>query len=269
MDAPSIFSYQDYRDFLQALISSQSESWGLITKMAKAAQCQRPYLSKVLKGEAQLTPSQAFGLAKFWKLNGSETEYFLGLLEAERAGSGDYREYIQRKNSALRKSQEDLSKRVNRKSAPIAQDEVTYYSAWHWSAIHILVSIPEFQTVDAIARKLSLSTSIVESTLKRLEEYGFVKKESSRWKYDASERHISKNSPLSALHHANWRNRAVLDAQDPAQDSVHFTVVQTLSRADYQHLKQMLLDFIERTSRVAGPSNPEEMMCLSCDLFKS
>jgi uncharacterized protein (TIGR02147 family) len=268
MNAPSIFSYQDYRDFLQALMTSQSESWGLITKMAKAAQCQRPYLSKVLKGEAQLTPSQAYGLARFWKLNSFETEYFLGLLEAERAGSGDYREYIQRKNSALRKSQEDLSQRVNRKSAPIAHNEVTYYSAWYWSAIHILVSIPAFQTVEAISRKLSLSPSIVEVSLKRLEEYGFVKREGGKWKFDTSERHISKTSPLSALHHANWRNRAVLDAQDSTQDSVHFTVVQTLSRADYQHLKQLVLEFIERASRVAGPSNPEELMCLSCDLFK-
>jgi hypothetical protein len=61
---------------------------------------------------------------------------------------------------------------------------------------------------------------------------------------------------------------AILDAQNSSNDSVHFTVVQSFSRSDYEQIKQLLLDFIERAARLAGPSNEEEIICLSCDLFK-
>jgi uncharacterized protein (TIGR02147 family) len=264
----SVFAHRDYRSFLRTLIKAQPESWGLIAKMAKAAQCQRPYLSKVLKDEAQLTPSQAYGLARFWRLNSTETEYFLSLLEEERAGSLEYREYIQRKASTLKKEQEDLAKRVNRKSATIESEQMNYYSAWYWTAIHILVSIPEYQTVGAICQRLSVSSHLVENVLKRLEQDGFVRNRSGKWQFQAHESHVSKTSPLVVFHHSNWRQRAILDAQDPGNDSIHFTVVQSVSRDDYEQIKQLVLDFIERSARIAGPSKEEEMMCLSCDLFR-
>jgi uncharacterized protein (TIGR02147 family) len=264
----SIFSFRDYRAFLLAAIKAQLEPWGLIAKMAKSAQCQRPYLSKVLKGDAQLTPSQAYGLARFWRLNSAETDYFLNLLEEERAGSLDYREYVQRKSSVLKKSQEDLARRVNRESSVIENSQMEYYSAWHWTAIHILVSIPEYQSVDSICRRLSLSPDLVLAVLKRLEQGGFVKNNKDRWQYLARESHVPKTSPLVSFHHANWRQKALIDAQNPNSDGIHFTVVQSLSRSDCEQLKELLLGFIEKAAQVAGPSKEEELICLNCDFFK-
>jgi uncharacterized protein (TIGR02147 family) len=268
MEKLSVFAFQDYRSFLHSSIQAQPEQWGLIAKMAKAANCQRPYLSKVLKGDAHLTPAQGYGLTQFWKMTSDETDYFMSLLEAERAGSPRYREYILRKAQTLKKSHEDLAKRVKRESAVIENEQIDYYSSWHWVAIHVLVSIPEYQTIEAICRRLSLAPHLVEYVLRRLETLGFVRRESEKWRFVSHDRHIPRGSPLVAFHHSNWRHRAILDAQDPNNDSVHFTVVQSLSRSDYEQVKQLVLDFIEKASKIAGPSKKEEMMCLSCDLFK-
>src|SRR5205823_2044353 len=38
------------------------------------------------------------------------------------------------------------------------EDKVTYYSSWHYAAVHILVSVPGFQTRAAIAAHLGLTS---------------------------------------------------------------------------------------------------------------
>ena len=69
------------------------------------------------------------------------------------------------------------------------------------------------------------------------------------------------------LHHQNWRTRAVMDTQDFENTNVHYTAVQTVSKADFARLKELLLQFISEASQIAGPSKPEEGLALTCDLF--
>lgn len=60
----------------------------------------------------------------------------------------------------------------------------------------------------------------------------------------------------------------MLDSQSSdTNNSVHFTTVQSLSKSDFERLKQTLLDFIEKSAATAAPSEPEELVCLSCDFF--
>lgn len=70
------------------------------------------------------------------------------------------------------------------------------------------------------------------------------------------------------LHHANWRARAVLDAQNVENDGVHFTSVLTLSHADLERLKTLVLDFISASENISRPSAAEECAVLNVDLFK-
>lgn len=263
----SVFLFDDYRAFLRAQITSQERPWGLITSMAKAANCRRPYLSKVLRGAATLSQPQAHGVAQFWKLSGFETDYFLLMVEAERTASGPYKQFLEVKLAALRKRHEDLSGKVQRTKHAVESGFSDYYSAWHWSAIHIATSIPALQTVEAIGERLALSPAIVESVLDRLAERGYVQWNGRSWSFLAFDQHVARESMYSVFHHANWRNRAILDSQDPNRDSVHYTVVQSLSRQDYQRIKQEVLNLIQKTAEIARPSKEEDLMCLSCDLF--
>jgi uncharacterized protein (TIGR02147 family) len=263
----TIFNEIDYRIFLKNWIQAQPERWGLMTKLAEAASCQRTYLSKALKGEAQLTPTQAFGIARFCKLSEIETEYLLGLVESERATTTAHRNYIHKKLTALKKNQEDLSLRLGKKEIQSQESDVFYYSTWYWSAIHILTSIPAYQTADAISKRLLLPLPLVESVLEMLNTKKFIQHEKGKWKFLGNESHLSRLSPLIGFHHSNWRQKAVGDAQDMTSAGVHFTVVQSLSRKDYLKIKEMVLHFIENISQIAGPSAEEELMCFNCDFF--
>jgi len=50
--------------------------------------------------------------------------------------------------------------------------------------------------------------------------------------------------------------------------SVHFTMAHTMSREDYDRLKELLLKFISEATQLAGPSKPEDVVALTCDLFE-
>lgn len=268
MKAVSVFSFRDYKEYLKNRIRHEPESWGLITRLAKAAGCQRTYLSRALNGPTHLTPDQVFGLSAYWQLSPDETEGLFALLEIGRTASASYRAHLESKFAGLKRRSESLSRRMKKARLPGEEHESTYYSSWHWCAVHILVSIPEFQTPGVIARKLGISEELVLTTLQKLEAFGLVKKlANGKWVYGSAELYLPGHSPLIAQHHANWRARAVLDSQLKRPETVHYTMVQSMSVAVREQLRLKMLEFIAESAKIAGPSDPEVSVCIACDFF--
>ena len=104
--------------------------------------------------------------------------------------------------------------------------------------------------------------------LHQLSEFGIVRREGSKWTYGTGDIHAPKNSLAIGNHHNNWRQRAVVDALLPDRDGLHFTAVYSISSVDFQRLKDSVLALVEESRRVVGPSKEEELVCLSCDLFR-
>jgi hypothetical protein len=244
-------------------------TWGLISRMAEAARCQRSYLSRVLSSSIHLTPDHAYGLCSYWELSSEETEYFLTLVEHARSGNPEYRKHLETKLFSLRKAHEDLSNRVGRPRLELGKSESVYYSAWYWSAIHIITSIPQYQTSKGIAERLQLPEALVRTTLEGLTGFGFVERKNGKWYFLPSEIHVPRDSPLVSLHHGNWRQRAVLSAQVPSVDELHYTVVQSMTPAAADEIKRRMLDFIDEVNCIARPSKEEELVVVTCDLFKA
>lgn len=268
MQRESLFTFKDYKDYLKVRLSAEKSTRGLVSKMAEACGCQRSYLSQVIHGHVHLTPDHAFGLSRFWEMPSAETEYFLLLVDHARAASISLKKYIESKLSVLAKDHENLSKRLQRPRIEPGEKELVYYSSWHWSAIHILVSIPEFQTVKALSKKLQIPESSIDHCLKTLEEFGLVRFEKDRWIFSSGDLHLPKDSLLVSLHHQNWRQRALLDAQLRNEEGLHYTSVQTMSHRAFEQVKQVILDCIDESSKIAGPSKSEKMTCFGCDFFE-
>jgi hypothetical protein len=264
MRSPSVFAFEDYKAYLRALLEGRR---GMVGQLAAAAGCQRSYLSRALNADAHLTPDHAHGIAGFLHLNPEETEYFFTLLERARAGTKAYREHLTRKMTHLRKARLEVSNRLKR---PVLADPATgplYYSAWYWSAIHIAVSIPALRTERALARALELPEPLVHSALLELERLGLVTRDGTHWRHGSGDLHVPRNSPLVGMHHGNWRQRAVLDAQRPDGDGLHYTVVQAMSDSVFRDIRKDLLELIERAAATAGESPSERLVCFCMDLF--
>ena len=268
MTTTDIFNFDDYRAFIKAYVDSSPDSWGLWAKLALAAGCQATYLSQAMRGKVQLTAEHIHGLAKYWNMSEAETDFFLLQLEFARAGTEELRDYYLKKIKKIRRERDDLSKRFQKERVAPGEKETLYYSAWYWSALHVMTTVPELQTAQAMATRLFLPVKFVESCLHKLEEQGFVKKEGKLWKLGTADVHIPKDSLMVGIHHNNWRAKAVADSNQPDTEGVHFTGVYSLSRSDYQHLKEKVLDLVEHSRRVIAPSKEEEVICFTCDFFK-
>lgn len=264
-----LFSSKDYPSFLLEWLNRQDRQHGLKSEMAKAMDCQNAHLTRVLRGEAHLTMDQAFRLSQHLGLSKAESQFFLKLVEHDRAGDPQYRLHLKKDMEQIKRDQENLSKRFQQSSLGDFEKEMTYYSSWHWIALHFITEIPRFQGVREIADKLGLSEDYVHRSLQVLEKFKLVKRNSKRWTLNTGSIHLPKTSPLNSVQHGNWRSRAVLKSQDPDGDGLHFTVVQTISHADFERIKQMLLEAIDRYRAIAKPSEPEDLICFNCDFFRA
>lgn len=263
-----IFNFDDYRAYLKAKVLEGKDSWGMWARLAKAAGCQATYLSQAMKGKVLLTADHIIGIANYLSLSDPEKDYLLLLLDLARAGTKPLKEYLQSKIKKIRAERDDIAKRFNQPKLEIGAKESLYYSAWFWSAIHIIVTIPEFKTSAAIANRLLIPIQLVDHALATLEFHGIVQRSGNKWNLLTSDIHIPKDSPMIGMHHSNWRQKAVNDALTPNTEGVHFTGVYSISKSDLQHLKEKILDLIEYSRKVVGPSKEEELVCMNCDFFK-
>ncbi len=263
----SIFNYKSYRQYMFDKLSAEGKR-GQLSKALVSLGCQSSFLSRVIGEELHITPDHAYKLSQFWSLRGDERSYFLKLVDYDRAGDPDYRQFIKGQIDELKKKNSEISVRTHRQNKNFEGLSVKYFSSWLYGAIHFLTCIPEFQTLSGLTKRLHASDSMVKEILEDLEAMNFVKKQKEKWIYSSGEFHLERTSPLVLIHHQNWRQRAILDAQKFDRQSIHYTTVLTLSKSDTEKLQNMILDFLAEINRIAAPSQPEDEVILTCDFFK-
>ena len=268
MKTASVFTAKGYRPFIRAWLDSQESAHGLLSQMCKAMNCQNAHLTRALAEKVHLTMDQVFRLSSFLKLNKTESTFFLKLTEHDRAGDPLYRKQLKDEMNQIKKEQENLSKRFQENQIGDPVKEMTYYSSWHWIAVHYITAIGRYQTPQAMADRLGLSEVFVRRTLETLEGFGLVKKKGNSWELNSGSIFLPKTSPLNSTQHGNWRNRAVLKSQDPEDDGLHLTMVQTISHDDFEKVKNLFLKTIDDYRKIADPSNPEELVNFSIDFFR-
>jgi plasmid maintenance system antidote protein VapI len=267
MSSQTIFQFHSYKPVMEKHLTGAGNR-GQISRAADALKCQRSYLSRVMTEEIHLTPDHAFKLATFFKFSGDVREYFLFLVDHDRAATPELRAHLKAKLADIRQRHENVEVRAKRQNFALDSLQAGYFSNWLWTAIHFLTSIPHLQNAEALADHLGLKEQSLLVYLRQLEQQGMVENRGKHWLYKSGEFHVGKDSPLVTFHHQNWRTRALVDAQDPTAGGVHYTAVQTMSAHDAEKIKAMLLDLIEQTAAVAAPSPPEELVALTCDWFR-
>lgn len=264
----NVFSATNYRQLLGARLRDSEGGRGGISALAEAIPCQRSHLSRVLKGELHLTPDQALAAARALRFSEAETEYFLVLVDHERAGSKALRTRLAGKLKFLKQEHENIGRRIERLIVPASAREMEYFSSWIWVALHVLTSVPQLRTTKALAQRLQLGEALTQRYLERLAELGFVRRERQQWIFASGSLHTPAGSPVTSFHHGNWRQQAVLNVQRSDEEAVHFTNVQSISNRDVERLRQVVFRAIDEFRKIAEPSEPEDAFCLNFDFFR-
>ena len=264
----NIFQFKDYRSYIKQRLEQKKGIFGYRTRLAKAIGCHKSYLSQILSGSANMTLDQVANLSFFWDLSDDETDYFLDLVISDRVGSNALTKIVQRRMSKKRQKQFEISKRMGEVKSLPENDQSIYYSNWYWSAIHVLVSIPSYNNLKEISERLGLEVHLVQKVLGGLKEMGLVKKKKDQWTIRENELFLPKASAFNTMNHLNWRQRALFDLQQAKTDSIHYTNVHALSKNDCEKFYEEVLKCLEKTKEIVRPSNEEEMICFTCDVFR-
>lgn len=266
--ASRLLAAKDYRSFLRQVVQEEGQERGYRKRMADQAGCQAAYLSQVLKGSVDLTPEQADRLAVFWELDDAMSEIFLTLVLLGRAGSPGLRERLRTKLEALKEEWRERDATFQQPELSASDRALLYYSRWTYTAVHVLLTIPNLRTVDALARHLSLAKAEIAEALERLEQIGLIEKDGAKWKVKTMSLHAPQGAAAADIHHRNWRVKALGISEAEAGSAVRYTSVHTLSAADMVRVREIMDNAIRESRRVIEPSPEEVGACLVVDYFR-
>jgi uncharacterized protein (TIGR02147 family) len=148
------------------------------------------------------------------------------------------------------------------------EDQAYYYSKWYIGAIHMLVTIPNYRTVDSIAKYLSLPAKKVREAIEFLTSRSFLVLVKNEYVVKGPFLHLEKSSPLSISHHTNWRIQAIQSMANEKEFDLHFSSCFTLSEDDVKKIRTKISNYIEQLSDVIKPSKEEKIYCLNMDYFE-
>lgn len=264
----TIFEFDNYKSFIKAKIAGNKTERAYQSKLAEAIGCQKSFFSQVLGGEPHLTPDHAAKLCRFWEFTTEESNYFLNLVLLNRAGSPELRSLLASQMRELKNRRQNLTEKIRWPTISERPGDDLYYTSWYWGAIHMLVSVPKYQTAESIARRLLLPVDTVEAALKWLSERGLIKKGKSGFEVARNLTYLPNTSPMIEMHHFNWRQRALGNIQRQDTSALHYSAAFALSVDDFNEIKEVIVNFIERLNQKIEPSPCEDVACFNCDLFK-
>ena len=265
-----IFESTDYKGAIRAFVTGlPRQGRGELGRLARAVRIHPTLVSQVLNGPKHLTLEQACLVADHMGLNDVECDFFLGLVELDRAGSERLKRRITVRLEILRASRLEIRNRLPKVPKPLTYEEqAVFYSDWYYCAVRLLSSVPGFNEADSIATRLGLSRTTVSKAINFLLDAGLCVTHRNTIKTGPKRTHVSNDSPFIRAHHRNWRLRCIHKLDSAEQEDMFFTAPLTISKIDAKRLHKRLLDTIAEAGSIVDPSEPEEFYCFNLDFFK-
>lgn len=270
MTKSSIFNYQNYTKFLCDWVEMRpSRGRGQISQMARHLGISSVSMSYVMNDQRDLSEEQAVELCEFLGLSEIESEYFLALVQFERAGTKKLEKIYQKKLEEIRARGGRVKNRVPAHQELDEKAKALFYSNWYFSGIRLLTSIDGQNNIKTIAETLGLPVSRVREVVEFLLVQGLCIEDENKLQMGPRRTHVDATSSLVASHHRNWRMKALekINLSDD-RGELFFTGPMTLSLETFEELKMMALEFIANKAKKVDPSRSEILACLNIDLFR-
>lgn len=269
MDA--LYSFQDYRDYLSHWAEeSPKGGHGSRKRISEYLRCQSAFISQVLHKTTHLTLEHAERLNEFLEHDALESDYFLLLVQMQRAGSKKLQDYFRKKVEEIHARRLVLKNRIKGSEREITDAvKQKYYSQWYFGAIRLLLTIPAMQNKESLVRHLKLPRSTINEAIAFLEESGFISRVGDdRFIVSEQHLHLGNDSPLIVKHHLNWRLKAMQSLELEREHDLHYSLGMTISQSDVGKLKAMVVEFVESVQKIARPSEAQVLCGLCIDFFE-
>jgi len=175
MKKSTLFEYKNYKQFiLDWMEKTPQQGRGQRKLLAEAIGCQTPFITHVLSGDYHFSPEQAEASARYIGLSEVETEFFILLVLKQRAGTKSLENFFAKQISKQCEQQAVLKKRLKIDETMTIEDQMIYYSSWHYASIHMALLIPELQSVESLSKYFNIPVNRIMSVLQFLTDHGLI-----------------------------------------------------------------------------------------------
>lgn len=264
----SIFDHLDYRDFLKAYIENQpKKGWGVVSKIAEALDMTQAHVSQILSGAKEFSAEQALKLSRFLQLSNFESDYLILLIQFQRAGTQDLKDYYKEK---IDKTKLEALQVKNHFSgfAPLSESEMNqFYSTWLYSAIRMFCSVGNGKSFQDILSRFPIAPKELTAMVGFMTDKGLLTREGNHYQLGSQRTLSQKGSPQFVMHSKNWRLQAVQRCERLNEGDIFITSPMSMSKEDYEKLRNDLIELLKKISLQVADSPAEEIVCLNLDLF--
>ena len=258
-----IFEFTDCRYVIQEWVSKKGR--GELGKIARHLRLHTTTLSQVVSGTRALTIDQALNLSQYFGLTEQETRYFLTVAQKDRAATVELKQFLNNQLQNYRAERTDLRKTLPRSPSISDAQQAKFYANWHYSAIRVISSIPEFRTVEQIAAQLRLPRRLVVDAVDYLVSLGLCVREYGSILPGPKYTHLPADSPHIVRHHANWRLKAMERHTRMTDEELAYSAPMSLSRADARKVRELLVKSIQQLQKIRDSSACEVPYILNVD----
>ncbi len=271
----NVFSQTDYRAVLRLAVTERKgfDSDFGFHKLADAARVQKPYLSKVIGGNANLNSDQLYAICRILKFGEEEHEYMQLLLELERSGLDDRRKELRAKIDRIAESKRDSAAYLSAKAVQPDQTNsallADYYLDPIVQIVHVALSIERYSLNPMLlCKEFHIDGPHIHSIISSLERMGLVVRENSRFVPLETSLHLPKSSPIFRA----WRNQLkLLSTQRLNQlndkEGYSFSVVFSASETTRKEIHARFLEFLKSCESLVGEAKSKNVYQMSFDLF--
>ncbi len=264
-----VFEYRDYKKFVNEWIKEQPKGGrGQIKRMSEFLRVSTTLLSQVLRSDKQFSLETAAEFTEYLGLNEKESEYFLLLIEHQRACGFKLKKILEKKLDREQKIGSQLQNRLQKDRQLTDEEKMQFYSSWMYSALRILSALPEITNAKTLSERLNLPLSTVNNVVNFLLEKNLCVMKNNKLTYGDYRTHIGKDSPFVIKHHQNWRIKGFQAMELRRDEDLFFTQPMALSVVAAEKIRLMLPGIIEQIHAVSGPSESEVVRCFNIDWFE-
>ncbi len=263
-----IWKFQNYREYLIERLGGEGSRTGLRKKLAAAIPVHTTFVSQVLNGRNELSLEQAEAVNTFLEHTEDEGEFFILLVLKDRSGNLKLKKRFENKIQKMRDERLNIQKRLKVEDEISLKDKEKFYSSSIYGAIHVLSSIPQFQTVEALAEATRLSKPRMREIVEFMIRIGVLKNSNGKIISGSQHIHLGTDSELILKHHANWRQHTISNLQFLDQDDLHYSSCLSLSQTDAFKIKESILANLKSNIDVIGQSKEEVAYVMCLDFYK-
>ncbi|MCK5074562.1 MAG: TIGR02147 family protein [Bacteriovoracaceae bacterium] len=268
----SIFSKLDYRKIFKETIKNRKRIDSRINfqNMSIYMHIQKPYLSKIIHGNAHMNSDQLFLACEYLGFNEEETSYLHILLEYDRTVVKKRKKRLLQNIKRIQNKYLDTKKHISKKEiASTIEESAEYYLDPIVQIIHICLSIKKYnENPSLLVRDLGISKEKLIVALEKLGSLKIIVPKDNGYQILTRNIHLSKTSPICTTHQNLLRLLSINKLQNITGDlPYNFSVTFSSDIKTKNKIQEKFLSFLNEIESLVKDAPTEDVFQLNFDLF--